>query len=71
MLYQRIVPYMVHGRNMGILNLIARAVSVKPCQVSAHSLYFMAVKRSKSLVKQGRSLTESGELLPWELLYAE
>ena len=31
----------------------------------------MHVKRSKSLVKKGRSLTESGELLPWELLYAE
>ena len=31
----------------------------------------MTVKRSKSLVKKGRSLTESGELLPWELLYAE
>ncbi len=31
----------------------------------------MHVKRSNSLVKKGRSLTESGELLPWELLYAE
>ncbi len=39
--------------------------------MSPHSLYFKAVKRSKSLVKKGRSLTESGELLPWELLYAE
>lgn len=31
----------------------------------------MHVKRSNSLVKKGRSLTASGELLPWELLYAE
>ncbi len=57
--------------NPGSLNLTALSATVKPCQVSAHSVYFMAVKRSKSLVKQGRSLTESGELLPWELLYAE
>lgn len=39
--------------------------------MSTHSLYFMHVKRSKSLVRKGRSLTESGELLPWELLFAE
>jgi len=31
----------------------------------------MHVKRSKSLLRKGRSLTESGELLPWELLFAE
>lgn len=56
---------------MGSLNLTPSSAPVKPCKVSPHSLYFMAVKRSKSLVEKGRSLTESGELLPWELLYAE
>ena len=41
------------------------------CKLHDNTLDFIPMKRSRTVRKKAKSLTETGQILPWELLFAE